>query len=339
MVDVDALNSELDQISDQYQSLFRRLNSESQRDVQTVALSLSIALSQLYQLAIFVRGDYNKRVFNVSGILVTKVREAFEQLAHASTTALENVSTLQSENVDLLAAKMHIFEQNVKAAHDETAAKIAGYKDARSLETLLGKLEDARKTGDVVDGVISMIVPIWGIIGLIDHTKSPGSVLLEGQIGAARQAVDNAPHILDSAYRNAQASLDPLRGEQAKLELQSVILKRLGPLQSAIQSAITKAQELEKGLIPMKDSATEMVRRRNKLSSRAEDGAELSITKEESVSGILDVVELAIVEPNTAKQIKMILAELRNSWGPSPVPPAILSRLDELDGKAAKIAG
>ncbi|KAH1280934.1 hypothetical protein KXV95_002758 [Aspergillus fumigatus] len=339
MVDVDALNSELDQISDQYQSLFRRLNSESQRDVQTVALSLSIALSQLYQLAIFVRGDYNKRVFNVSGILVTKVREAFEQLAHASTTALENVSTLQSENVDLLAAKMHIFEQNVKAAHDETAAKIAGYKDARSLETLLGKLEDARKTGDVVDGVISMIVPIWGIIGLIDHTKSPGSVLLEGQIGAARQAVDNAPHILDSAYRNAQASLDLLRGEQAKLELQSVILKRLGPLQSAIQSAITKAQELEKGLIPMKDSATEMVRRMNKLSSRAEDGAELSITKEESVSGILDVVELAIVEPNTAKQIKMILAELRNSWGPSPVPPAILSRLDELDGKAAKIAG
>ncbi|KAH2908064.1 hypothetical protein KXW25_005187 [Aspergillus fumigatus] len=339
MVDVDALNSELDQISDQYQSLFRRLNSESQQDVQTVALSLSIALSQLYQLAIFVRGDYNKRVFNVSGILVTKVREAFEQLAHASTTALENVSTLQSENVDLLAAKMHIFEQNVKAAHDETAAKIAGYKDARSLETLLGKLEDARKTGDVVDGVISMIVPIWGIIGLIDHTKSPGSVLLEGQIGAARQAVDNAPHILDSAYRNAQASLDLLRGEQAKLELQSVILKRLGPLQSAIQSAITKAQELEKGLIPMKDSATEMVRRMNKLSSRAEDGAELSITKEESVSGILDVVELAIVEPNTAKQIKMILAELRNSWGPSPVPPAILSRLDELDGKAAKIAG
>lgn len=97
MVDVDALNSELDQISDQYQSLFRRLNSESQRDVQTVALSLSIALSQLYQLAIFVRGDYNKRVFNVSGILVTKVREAFEQLAHAFTTALENVSTLQSE--------------------------------------------------------------------------------------------------------------------------------------------------------------------------------------------------------------------------------------------------
>lgn len=97
MVDVDALNSELDQISDQYQSLFRRLNSESQRDVQTVALSLSIALSQLYQLAISVRGDYNKRVFNVSGILVTKVREAFEQLAHASTTALENVSTLQSE--------------------------------------------------------------------------------------------------------------------------------------------------------------------------------------------------------------------------------------------------
>lgn len=97
-----------------------------------------------------------------------------------------------------------------------------------------------------------MIVPIWGIIGLIDHTKSPGSVLLEGQIGAARQAVDNAPHILDSAYRNAQASLDLLRGEQAKLELQSVILKRLGPLQSAIQSAITKAQELEKGLIPMK---------------------------------------------------------------------------------------
>ncbi|KAH1326431.1 hypothetical protein KXX47_009397 [Aspergillus fumigatus] len=342
MVDVDALNSELDQISDQYQSLFRRLNSESQRDLQIVALSLSIALSQLYQLAIFVRGDYNKRAFNVSGerdILVTKVREAFEQLAHASTTALENVSTLQSENVDLLAAKMHVFEQNVKAAHDETAAKIAGYKDARSLETLLGKLEDARKTGDVVDGVISMIVPIWGIIGLIDHTKSPGSVLLEGQIGAARQAVDNAPHILDSAYRNAQASLDLLRGEQARLELQSVVLKRLGPLQSAIQSAITKAQELEKGLIPMKDSATEMVRRRNKLSSRAEDGAELSITKEESVSGILDVVELAIVEPNTAKQIKMILAELRNSWGPSPVPPAILSRLDELDGKAAKIAG
>ncbi|KAH1784304.1 hypothetical protein KXX36_008786, partial [Aspergillus fumigatus] len=332
----------LDQISDQYQSLFRRLNSESQRDVQIVALSLSIALSQLYQLAIFVRGDYNKRAFNVSGerdILVTKVREAFEQLAHASTTALENVSTLQSENVDLLAAKMHIFEQNVKAAHDETAAKIAGYKDARSLETLLGKLEDARKTGDVVDGVVSMIVPIWGIIGLIDHTKSPGSVLLEGQIGAARQAVDNAQHTLDSAYRNAQASLDLLRGEQAKLELQSVILKRLGPLQSAIQSAITKAQELEKGLIPMKDSATEMVRRMNKLSSRAEDGAELSITKEESVSGILDVVELAIVEPNTAKQIKMILAELRNSWGPSPVPPAILSRLDELDGKAAKIAG
>lgn len=83
--------------------------------------------------------------------------------------------TKRTQNVDLLAAKMHVFEQNVKAAHDETAAKIAGYKDAvsaassavekqenavreakRSLETLLGKLEDARKTGDVVDGVVSI---------------------------------------------------------------------------------------------------------------------------------------------------------------------------------------
>lgn len=89
----------------------------------------------------------------------------------------------------------------------------------------------------------------------------------------------------------------------------------------------------------MKDSTTEMVRRMNKLSGRAENGAELSIMKEEFVSGILNVVELAIVEPNTAKQIKMILAELRSSWGPSPMPPAIQSRLDELDGKAAKIAG
>jgi hypothetical protein len=100
MVDVDAMNSELDQISDQYQSLFRRLNSESPRDVQTVALSLSIALSQLYQLAIFVRGDYNQRAFDVSperDSLVAKVKEAFEQLAHASMTALEHVSTLQSE--------------------------------------------------------------------------------------------------------------------------------------------------------------------------------------------------------------------------------------------------
>lgn len=149
-----------------------------------------------------------------------------------------------------------------------------------------------------------MIVPIWGIIGLIDHTKSPGSVLLEGQIGAARQAVDNAQHTLDSAYRNAQASLDLLRGEQARLELQSVVLKRLGPLQSAIQSAITKAQELEKGLIPMKDSATEMVRRMNKLSSRAEDGAELSITKEESVSGIWMLSNLpswSPIQPNRLK--------------------------------------
>ncbi|GIC86403.1 uncharacterized protein Aud_002774 [Aspergillus udagawae] len=361
MVDVDAMNSELDQISDQYQSLFRRLNSESPRDVQTVALSLSIALSQLYQLAIFVRGDYNQRAFHVSperDSLVAKVKEAFEQLAHASTTALEHVSTLQSENVDLLSSKMHVFQQRVKAAHWETVTKVAGYKNAvseaskavdkeenavrqarSSLETLLEKLNDARKTGDVVDGVVSAIIPIWGIIGLIDHTKSPGSVILEGQIGAARQAVDSAEHTLDSAHRNAQKSLELLNGEQLKLDLQTAMLERLGPLQSAIQSAITKAQELEKGLIQMKGSATEMVRRMNKLSGRAENGAELSVTKEEFVSGILDVVELAIVEPNTAKQIKIILAELRNSWGPSPMPPATQSRLDELDGKAAKIAG
>ncbi|GIK00973.1 hypothetical protein Aspvir_005003 [Aspergillus viridinutans] len=361
MVDVDALNSELDQISGQYQSLFRRLNSESQRDVQNVALSLSLALSQLYQLAIFVRGDYNQRAFDVlteKDSLVAKVKEAFERLAHASTTALEHVSRLHAENVDLLSSKMHVFEQNVKAAHAETDAKVAGYKTAvsearkavereanaaqtakSSLETLLQKLDDARKTGDVVDGVVSAIIPIWGLIGLIDHKKSPGSVMLEGQIGAARQAVESAEHTLDSALRSAQISLDLQNREQLKLAQQSAILERLGPLQSAIQSAITKAVELENGLIQMKDSATEMVRRMNKLSGRAENGAELSVTKEEFVSGILDVVELAIVEPNTAKQIGTILAELRNSWGPSPMTPAIQSRFDELDGKAAKIAG
>jgi outer membrane protein TolC len=71
---------------------------------------------------------------------------------------------------------MHVFQQRVKAAHGETIAKVAGYKDAvseaskavkkegnavrearSSLETLLDKLDDARKTGDVVDGVVSIL--------------------------------------------------------------------------------------------------------------------------------------------------------------------------------------
>jgi outer membrane protein TolC len=71
---------------------------------------------------------------------------------------------------------MHVFQQRVKASHGETIAKVAGYKDAvseaskavqkegnavrearSSLETLLDKLDDARKTGDVVDGVVSIL--------------------------------------------------------------------------------------------------------------------------------------------------------------------------------------
>lgn len=70
---------------------------------------------------------------------------------------------------------MHVFQERVKAAHGETMAKVAGYKDAvseaskavekeenavrearSSLETLVEKLDDARKAGDVVDGVVSI---------------------------------------------------------------------------------------------------------------------------------------------------------------------------------------
>lgn len=184
---------------------------------------------------------------------------------------------------------------------------------------------------------MSILIPIWGVVGLIDPTSSPGAVF---KLRKCVRETRDALHKEKAALEKAEESLKTERGQQDELEKQvsrlEDMLSEIVPLEDQITSTIEKTDMLQQAIIVVKQQLAAAARRAAQLSNTVLITAHASSTKQEICTGILDIAEQVPLDFRNSNEMKLLLNELLSGYGSAVVPASIESRANELLGAAAK---
>lgn len=184
---------------------------------------------------------------------------------------------------------------------------------------------------------MSILIPIWGIVGLIDNNASPGAVFnLRNCVNEARDALYREK----AALERAGESLKSERGQQVELETQvsrlQAMLSEILPLENQVTTTIEKTDMLQQAIIVVKQQLAAAAQRAAQLSNTVLVTAHASSTKQEIYTGILDIAEQVPLDFRNSNEMKLLLNELLSGYKSAVVPAAIESRANELLGAAAK---
>lgn len=184
---------------------------------------------------------------------------------------------------------------------------------------------------------MSILIPIWGIVGLIDPNASPGAVFnLRNCVNEARDAL----HREKTALEKAGESLKSERQQQVELENQvsrlQAMLSEIVPLENQVTATVEKTDILQQAIIVVKHQLAAAAQRAAQLSNTVLITAHASSTKQEICTGILDIAEQVPLDFRNSNEMKLLLNELLSGYGSAVVPAAIESRANELLGVAAK---
>jgi hypothetical protein len=177
-------------------------------------------------------------------------------------------------------------------------------------------------------------MPIWGIINTIDH----------GSIGPLRREVDDARKAVDGARKTllvTQNALQQLQSTRQALttqkQTQALAAAELPALAALADAAIQRIDTMEAGFVAAEKATTEAVRRAAGLSNAALATADLAISKKDFSGGILDVLEVLVMDSKTAAGAKPILDSLTAEYGSPGMPKELQDRCAGIEDKLAQL--
>ncbi|KAH0524104.1 hypothetical protein TsFJ059_009014 [Trichoderma semiorbis] len=324
---------------------------------EAISCALKVGTDSLYNLSALISGDFelthdDERLKVALDSLVT----TFNHITELADSQLAEVGRLHSDAIELRNAKLRPLQNKLDESKSELEAQLTANREAitatsntvktfqesvdtmkRAHRSLQDKLSDSERTHDTVNIAVSILIPIWGVVGLIDPTSSPGAVFKLRK--CVRETCD-ALHKEKAALEKAEESLKTERGQQDELEKQvsrlEDMLSEIVPLEDQVTSTIEKTDMLQQAIIVVKQQLAAAARRAAQLSNTVLITAHASSTNQEICTGILDIAEQVPLDFTNSNEMKLLLNELLSGYGSAVVPAAIESRANELLGAAAK---
>ncbi|KAK3936675.1 hypothetical protein QBC46DRAFT_394464 [Diplogelasinospora grovesii] len=191
---------------------------------------------------------------------------------------------------------------------------------------------------------VGILIPIWGLIGLIDdrhHRAKPSRLPFSGcaswSMPPASKAVAMARAVLVGAEENLRELEIQRHNFMSAKRTPAAIAAELPAQTAHVNAAITRVDAIVERLVAAKKATTEAVRRVGQLSNAALMTAHMSISKQDFAEGILDISEVLVMDPNTAARITPILDELWHEYGGNGMPKKLLDRSNAINDSIAKI--
>ncbi|OTA05026.1 hypothetical protein A9Z42_0056520 [Trichoderma parareesei] len=324
---------------------------------EEISRALETGTERLYMLSVLIRGDF---VFDQSDLrlkaALDQLVSAFTQITELADNQLAEVGRLNSDSIELRNAKLRPLQDGIEECKSEIGAQLEGNQQAimttsntvdglqhsinamnNSLRSLQDKLGEAERVRDGWNIAISVLIPVWGIVGLIDENASPGAVF------QLRDAVNNVRNDLHNKRRSLEQAMEGLaaaREQQAHLEHQAWRLRNMQTeiedLGNEVTCIIEKTDALQRATVAVKQQLTVAAQHAAELSNTVLVTAHQSFTKQEFCSGILDIAEQVPLDPRNSTEMTLLLNELLSGYGSTNVPAAIESRANGLLGEAAK---
>ncbi|PKK55218.1 hypothetical protein CI102_8 [Trichoderma harzianum] len=324
---------------------------------ETISCALKVGTDSLYDLSALISGDFE--LTHDDGrlnVALDRLVATFDHITELADSQLAEVGRLHSDAIELRNAKLRPLQDKLDESKSELEAQLTRNREAitatsntvnvlqesvdtmnRAHRSLQDKLSEAERVHDGVNIAVSILIPIWGIVGLIDNNASPGAVFnLRNCVNEARDAL----HREKMALEKAGESLKSERQQHVELENQvsrlQAMLSEIVPLENQVTATIEKTDMLQQAIIVVKQQLAAAAQRAAQLSNTVLITAHASSTKQEICTGILDIAEQVPLDFRNSNEMKLLLNELLSGYGSAVVPAAIESRANELLGVAAK---
>ncbi|EFR01505.1 hypothetical protein MGYG_04513 [Nannizzia gypsea CBS 118893] len=360
MFDISGAHAELDTIHQIQNALVERLKQERAKGPRAISAAVDNGMTYLFNLAVFVHTNFNSQVGSVgptppSKALFQNVRASFQQVQQTTMGTLDDLSRIQAESVDLsstrvakLLAKVQEAKKSTEITLKDLGARIEeASKQEQTWEAQVKQNEELLQTAEEklrsdeeaqrdTNIGLSILIPFWGIAGLIDHRAAPGNVLLASAVGAQKQALQDADNSLMSTRNyliQTQKEEADYRNETAQLD---VLTAQLQNMTSSITVTAGNINDMVQATGKMKENAAQMVQLANKMYNDATIASGDAFFRDEFVNPILDLCSLVVIEFNAAPKIDTILDELKNAYGENPIPQSINQKFEDIRARVKR---
>ncbi|EEQ29140.1 hypothetical protein McanMca71_000815 [Microsporum canis] len=358
MFDTAAAHSELDTIHQVQNALLEALRKEQTKGPQAISAALNSSISQLYKLAVFVHENFNSPIGGShttpsSKALFHDVRASFQQVEQVTTGTLDEISSIKDKTIDLNSTKVATLQQNVQEAKQSTdlnlknlETRIAQASEAvdtwgkqvetckETLQEAEEKLQQDREAQRDANIGLSILIPWWGIAGLIDHKLSPGNVLVD--VGAQQQALQDAYNTFVSVRNNllqAKKEQSDCINDQKQFDS---LLEQLGDLALALSQTAKNIDSMSEAIGKLRLRAIQAVQVADEMYNNAVIASGDAFFINEFVKPILEICDQTVVEPNVAPKLEAILDELRQAYGRNNIPEELATKFDEIQAKVKR---
>ncbi|KAF3915670.1 hypothetical protein AA313_de0202926 [Arthrobotrys entomopaga] len=291
---VSSLQVERGRIEAAIRSLGVQINTVVPDCTEKTILALENAMMRIYKLAIFIRGDFDKRPLDEEqqSNLSTQAVEAFvmaRKLAEGGTVTLSaHHSSLSNENGNLaaLGTKVSTLLQDAQSKLSSLRSEISNLRgqevtlkaNIQLQESSLGDLEGKKRSQETANDVVGVAVDLFSQLQVVQQ-MIPG-------------------------------------------------------IQQIIQKTTSDCNALIQQLLPLKKACIELERQVGTVKQRATIVAGQSVGKVEWASGILDICSAVIFTYRLADEVQLITGELEREWGTAkPLPSELSKTIDSLKTK------
>ncbi|KAL2163033.1 hypothetical protein VTH06DRAFT_6869 [Thermothelomyces fergusii] len=320
------------------------------RETDFLSIHVQKALERLFQLASFIKGDFDNRAHDeneMSDILkgLSSECDTVLQGAKACLGALGDIHVKAEE----LYQEAAVLKAQVEVERGEVTEKIHGLdkqlktvnealqqhhevldRESKALQELTDKLAKAESASKGVDIGLSIAFPLLaGILALA--RESPSGVL------GLRKAVDETRSAVQAATDTVNKTMEQLSQLETERQAlseqersQTLALSELSALEELAKATANRISTMEADLVKAKASATEAALRAGSLSNDATLTAVFAITKAEFAKGILDILVNLIVDHRAALTARVIVDTLVSQYGGDGLPKALQERCEDI---------
>ncbi|KAF8465504.1 hypothetical protein BDZ91DRAFT_763569 [Kalaharituber pfeilii] len=307
--------------------LDHELTKIAPRTAQTILHRLQLEMGNVYKFAVVIRGDFDNKessdVDDKKTVMIKQLSEGFKSLYEGAKGAIETVANANLRNVNLQAITIIPLQKRIEEEIEATKKQIDSTNsmiDSRN-ESINTQMETIRQSNNALREQQEKLESLRGFLdgltlGLAElgHPDRIRIAPLEDHINALTQTISDTRSMIVRIQLDIARDRAALRNLQRTVAALSVLETQLPTLNIQAQRLSTYSTALSKGLLEVKDAATDIARLIGEVDNKA-DEVSLAVRKQEYAIRLLKICEVALFDEGVKGEVTLIVDEIVTGYG------------------------
>lgn len=354
-ISITSLQNKLNHTSTQLRDIQDSLNPIVSECGKNVIDKLEMAMTKLYKLAVFIRGDYDDREPDTvqRDELLKQAVQAFKEVEDCAEAGLKKVGQLHAQVMEIENTVINPAKQEVELLLENNRNELSSLQDQiinseHSVNTLEQSVRMQSQAVSQLNDKISAgrDAKLASDITFTILTIGIGNLINDGPLDPfnLQSSLDSATRLLENAqrdYNRAATDLNNLRLKRMTLESRLSAARQtstLIPSVSSLASATnTNCIMLQRQFGPLKERSAQLLLAVGKIQSDATVTQALAYSKKEFALGLLEICRDSLIDQALIDEAAMVKDEVIKEYGAGEAPEEVTEMATETEERMGMI--